>query len=140
MTYYTHLYYNPTDITKYKVIAHYDNGSFRPTDPHNEIDWIALGNTPAKVSGNRFISIENNEVIVNPEMDAILAAEQVQREAEHAEKEALEQAKAQAIVDGLPTWLQISTAIDNATTIAAMKLIIKKALRILYLWVKNSVD
>lgn len=39
-------------------------------------DWIAAGNIPEKKSGARFISIVNGEVVVNPDKDAILAAEE----------------------------------------------------------------
>ena len=46
--------------------------------------------------------------------------------------------KAQEIEDNLPTWQQISDAIDNATTVAALKVIVKKMARILYWLAKNK--
>ena len=39
-------------------------------------EWLAAGNIPEKVSGDRFISIVNGEVIENPDKDLILAAEE----------------------------------------------------------------
>lgn len=38
-------------------------------------DWIALGNIPKKVSGSRFITIINDEVIEDANKDQILATE-----------------------------------------------------------------
>lgn len=53
---------------------------------------------------------------------------------------ALEAAKLQAITDGLPSWAAVEAAIDGVTTIAGIKVILKKLARVLYLTVKNKED
>jgi hypothetical protein len=50
----------------------------------------------------------------------------------------LEQTKLAAIQDNLPNWATIKTAIDNATTIAALKVIVTKLARVVYWLAKNS--
>jgi flagella basal body P-ring formation protein FlgA len=50
----------------------------------------------------------------------------------------LEQAKLTAIQDNLPNWATIKTAIENATTIAALKVIVTKLARVVYWLAKNS--
>lgn len=40
--------------------------------------------------------------------------------------------KTQAMTDNLPSWQAVSDAIDAATTLAAMKVIVKKMVRVLY--------
>ena len=47
-------------------------------------------------------------------------------------------AKAQAIIDNLPSWAEVDTVIINATTIAALKVIIRKMARVLYWLAKDS--
>lgn len=54
-----------------------------------------------------------------------------QREADKAQRQ-------QDIVDNLPDWQTVSDSIDNATTIAAMKIIVKKLARVVYWLAKNS--
>lgn len=44
------------------------------------------------------------------------------------------------IVDSLPSWKQVSDAIEAATTIAALKAIVKKMARVVYWLAKNKVD
>ncbi|MCK5610307.1 hypothetical protein KAR91_51015 [Candidatus Pacearchaeota archaeon] len=46
--------------------------------------------------------------------------------------------KQQDIIDNLPSWQTVSDSIDNAMTIAAMKIIVKKLARIVYWLAKNS--
>ena len=53
---------------------------------------------------------------------------------------ARERLKSQAIEENLPTWSEIDTAITNATTIAALKVIIRKMARVLYWLAKNRGD
>ena len=48
--------------------------------------------------------------------------------------------KAQAIIDNLPSWAEIDAAIEAATTIAAMKVIVRKMARVVYWLAKNSAD
>jgi hypothetical protein len=50
----------------------------------------------------------------------------------------LEQTKLAAIQDNLPDWATIKTAIENATTIAALKVIVTKLARVVYWLAKNS--
>ena len=50
----------------------------------------------------------------------------------------LEQTKLAAIQENLPDWDTIKTAIENATTIAALKVIITKLARVVYWMAKNS--
>lgn len=57
--------------------------------------------------------------------------------AEIAAEEARIAAKAQDIANNLPSWAEISNAIDAATTIAALKIIIKKMARVLY-WIAKD--
>jgi hypothetical protein len=47
-------------------------------------------------------------------------------------------AKAQAYVDNLPSWQAVSDAIDAATTIAALKVIVKKMARVVYWLAKDK--
>lgn len=58
--------------------------------------------------------------------------------AEEEAKQALVEAKLAAIQDNLPSWNTIKTAIESATTIAALKVIIKKLARVVYWLAKNS--
>ena len=67
---------------------------------------------------------------------AYLAAEL----AEKVAKEALQAAKQQALVDNLPSWTQVDTAINNIANLADAKAFIKKLTRVVYLDLKNSVD
>ena len=131
MTTYTHRY---TTVTDYEVWEHFDNGYSRKVDPHNEVWWTALGNVSAKESGDRFISIVNGVPTLDPNKDAILAAEA----AVIAAQQASDLAKAQALIDNLPSWQQVSDAIDAATTVAALKVIVKKVARVVYWLAKNS--
>ena len=57
-----------------------------------------------------------------------------------AAREALQAAKQQALVDGLPSWSQVDTTINNIANLADAKAFIKKLSRVVYLDVKNSVD
>lgn len=51
---------------------------------------------------------------------------------------ALAEEKAAAIADNLPSWQAISDAIDAATTIAALKVIVKKGFRACYVHIKDD--
>lgn len=131
MTFYTHRFVNVTD---YEVWEHFDNGYSRKVDPHNEKDWIAQGNTPAKESGDRFILIDDDKVIEDPNKDATLAAEAQAIAAQQAS----DAAKAQAFIDNLPSWSQVDTAITNIANLADAKAFIRKLTRVVYWLVKNS--
>ena len=49
-------------------------------------------------------------------------------------------AKARAILDNLPSWAAVSTAVDNITNLADAKAFIKKLARVVYWDVKNQTD
>jgi hypothetical protein len=130
---YTHRY---TTTTDYQVIEHFPNGFSMVVDAHNEIDWIAQGNVPAKESGDRFILIQGDQVVEDPNKASILAAEAAAAQAETARIAA----KAQAVLDNLPSWQEIDDAITAATTIAGLKVIIRKMARVLYWLAKDKAD
>lgn len=46
--------------------------------------------------------------------------------------------KEKDIVDNLPTWQQVSDAIDAVSTIAGLKVVVKKIARVVYWLAKNS--
>lgn len=48
--------------------------------------------------------------------------------------------KLQEIAENLPTWQQVANAIDGVTTIAGLRVVVKKIARIVYLLAKNSAD
>ena len=54
--------------------------------------------------------------------------------------EAAQAQKAADIVDSLPTWQQVSNAIDEVSTIAGLKVVVKKLARVVYWLAKNKVD
>ena len=47
-------------------------------------------------------------------------------------------AKAEAILTNLPTWAQVSTAVDNISSLAEAKVFIKKLARIVYWLAKDK--
>lgn len=124
-----------TDETTYQVIEYYEGGSrVIPTDQHDYAAWLAQGNTPTVEAAGRFLSVVDNQIVVDPNKAAILAAES----AAQAAIEAARAAKAQEIIDNLPSWSAINTAIDGATTIAQLKVIVKKLARVVYWDIKNT--
>ena len=73
-SYYT---YEFTDEKNYRVVEHFPWGESRvvPTDSHDLAAWIAKGNIPEKVSGDRFVSIVKGEPVVDPEKSETLKRE-----------------------------------------------------------------
>jgi len=73
---YIHKYYTKND---YYIVEVLDNGNMRIIDdpehylPYQE--WLSQGNIPTKESGDRFISIVNDEVVEDPNKNEILAEE-----------------------------------------------------------------
>jgi len=67
----------------------------------------------------------------------IVEAERLAKEAIQAEVQA---AKQLAIVDGLPSAVQVKAAIDNAFPDAKQNAFMTKFVRVVYLDLKNSVD
>jgi hypothetical protein len=51
---------------------------------------------------------------------------------------AREDGKYRVINENLPSWQEIDDAITNATTIAALKVIIRRMARVVYLMAKNK--
>jgi F0F1-type ATP synthase epsilon subunit len=131
---YAHRYHTQTE---YDVI-HYFVGGERTVahDQHDYLAWLAEGNTPTIEAGGRFLSIVGGALVVDPDMNTILAAEAAARQADVARIAA----KEQAIVDNLPSWTEVDTAITNANTNAAMKIIISKLARVVYWLAKNKAD
>ena len=77
--------------------------------------WKAAGG----VSGPEFTQVELDQ-------QAAIEAEQAQ--------------KAQDIIDNLPSWAHVSTAVDNIANLADAKVFIKKLARITYWLAKNKKD
>jgi len=59
---------------------------------------------------------------------------------EKADKEARQAQKAQDIIDNLPSWAQVATAVDNIANLADAKIFLKKLARITYWLAKNKKD
>ena len=68
--------------------------------------------------------------------DPVAVAEVQAQEALRLEQEA----KAQAILDNLPSWTAVEAAITNATTLAACKVVLLKLARVVYWLAKNRAD
>ena len=130
---YTHRYTTPTE---YEVWQRFDNGYSRKVDPHNEVDWIAQGNVPARESGDRFILIIDGVPMLDPNKDSILAAEAAAAQTE-ADRIA---AKAQAFIDNLPSWAQVDTAVTAISSLADAKAFIRKLARVTYWIAKDQAD
>jgi cell division protein FtsB len=129
---YAHRY---TDETNYQVIEYYPGGSrILPHDQHDYLAWVALGNTPTIEAAGRFLSVVDGVLVVDPNKDTILAAEEAARQAEIARQAA----KAQAILDNLPSWAQVNTAVDNIANLADAKAFLKKLARITYWLAKDT--
>ena len=87
-------------------------------------------------------NVENNTIVSDvinnyPVLEiAYLTEQQTIKDAQ----EALQAAKQRALVDNLPSWTQVDTAINNIANLADAKAFIKKLTRVVYLDLKNSVD
>ena len=73
---YVHKYYDPSDLTKYKVCEYIAGIEMREVseDYYLYQEWIKT-NTPEKVSGSRFIRIVDGLPITVPDMESTLAKE-----------------------------------------------------------------
>ena len=71
------------------------------------------------------------------ELEAVWPQIEADQIAEKDAVEALQAAKQRALVDNLPSWTQVSNAIDSATTIAALKVITKKLARVVYIHLRE---
>lgn len=77
MTTFKYKYYDPSDLTKYRICEFIDGIEQREVseDYYLYKEWIET-NTPEKISGNRFITIVKDIPTLNPDMNSILAKEQ----------------------------------------------------------------
>lgn len=82
----------------------------------------------------RFVTLQEYEVAKSE--DPVYHA-QVQAEVDAKSAEA---AKQQAFIDNLPTWQQVSDAIDGVNTIAGLKVVVKKLARVVYWLARNSLS
>jgi len=129
---YAHRY---TDETNYQVIEYFTGGSrILPHDQHDYLDWVAAGGVPTIEAAGRFLSVVDGVLVVDPNKAAILAAEEAARQAEIARQAA----KAQAILDNLPSWAQVEATINNAFPDLAQRNVVKKLARVVYWDVKNT--
>lgn len=73
---------------------------------------------------------------------AALAADpaEIARVHELADIKAAKELKAKAIVDNLPSWAAVKTAIEGATTIAALRVIVLKLARVVYWLARDKAD
>ncbi len=97
-----------------------------------EVHWMLPEyDTPA----NRAIVAD---VIANyAVLEAVYLAEQ---QAAHDAEEARKAAKAQAIIDNLPSWAQVDTAITNIANLTDAKAFIKKLARVTYWLARDKAD
>ena len=133
MAYYTHLW---LDLDLYEVVEHFDFGGSRiiPHDQHDYLAWVAVPNTPENIAGGRFVTIVDGQVVIDPDRDAILAAEA-------AAQAIIDADAAQRIIDiqeNLPTWLQVVTAINNLGLPINVTNFLLKLTRVVYWLAKNT--
>jgi hypothetical protein len=98
--------------------------------------WVAAGGTPIVKANGRFLSVVDNQLVVDPNKDSILAAETAAAQAEATRLAA----KAQAIIDNIPSWSAVEAAINAADTVAKLRSVVLKIARVLYWNVKNTSD
>jgi hypothetical protein len=126
-----------SDETIYQVIEYYQGGArVIPQDQHDYLEWIALGNIPTIEANGRFLSVVDGILVVDPNKDSILAAEEAARVAEAARIAA----KEQALVDNLPSWTQVQAAVGNIANLADAKAYLLKLSRVVYWLAKDKAD
>ena len=133
----TYIYRYETE-EDYTVIERFPDGHERtlPHDQHDYLAWVADGNTPIVEASGRFLSVVNNEIVVDPNKDGILAAEAVAQEAEEARLAE----KLEARLEALPSWITIKAAINAAFPDAKQKTIMMKLLKFLVLEFKGTLE
>jgi hypothetical protein len=99
----------------------------------------------AVVWNNSYEGIKPHELETRPipslaDLEAVWPQIEAERIAAEQAEAARIEAKAQALIDNLPTWQAVSDAIDAATTIAACKVILKKLARVVYWLAKDKAD
>ena len=98
------------------------DGACIPLAPGNSdfrefLEWNKVQPTPLDL-----------EAVDRPTVDAYLAQETLQAQ------------RAQELVENLPTWLQVSNAVDNISNLAGAKVFLKKLARVVYWLAKNTAD
>ncbi len=74
---YAHRY---IDENTYQIIHHFIGGErILQPDQHDYLAWIAAGNVPMIEAAGRFLSVVDGKLIVDPNKDMILVAEEAAR-------------------------------------------------------------
>jgi hypothetical protein len=111
---FTHRYISETD---YQVVEHTGSGErIIPHDQHDYLKWRET-TTPKIEATGRFLSVVDNQLVVDPNKASILAAEEAARQ---AEKEATEK-KVQDIILAKEQIAKIESDVGKAGDITALK-------------------
>lgn len=86
-------------------------------------------------AGYKEADIEEKEIVDSALINYIRTPEVIAME---EAKTQAETAKLQAITDNLPSWTEVEAAIDGVTTIAGLKVVVKRLARVVYWLAKNS--
>lgn len=97
------------------------------------------------VWSNTYEGIKPHELETRPipslaELEAVWPQIEAERIAAEQAEAARVAAKTQAIIDNLPSWAQVSDAIDNAFPNIAQRTVIKKLARIVYWLAKDKAE
>ena len=75
--YYAHRCNNETT---YQIIHYYNGGSrILQPDQHDYLAWIANGGSPIIEAAGRFLSVVDGALVIDPNKDTVLAAEEAAR-------------------------------------------------------------
>jgi hypothetical protein len=96
-----------------------------------------------KVEENSYEKITPNATETRPlptlsELETAWSAIEAREAAEHLAEQNKLTAKETVISDTLPSWMQVSNAVDAITNLAEAKVFIKKLSRVVYWLTKNS--
>ena len=101
--------------------------------------WIRLNhlvpNPQCNTAAEDYDSIEWNDIRPLPSAEEIETIDPVPYL-----PQTIEAQKAQDIIDNLPSWAQIATAVDNIANLADAKIFLKKLAHITYWLAKNKKD
>jgi hypothetical protein len=107
-----------------------------PSNDPSYLSWLNAGGIPKIEAVGRFLSVVDNQLVVDPNKDSILAAEAAAAQVE-ADRIA---DKDLAIDTNLPSWSAVETAIGNISNLADAKAFLLKLSRVVYWDVKNKAD
>lgn len=132
---YTHQY---VDENTYQVARYFDNGDSQncPPDNPNYLKWISDGNIPVLEAKGRFLLLVDGQIVVDPNKTSILAAEESARLVNQARIAA----KAQVIIDNLPSLATVNAGINNAFPDAKQNAFMTKLCNVIYWDIKNEAD